>query len=100
MARLDPQDINAPIPAPEGCATSEEHEAWFTELSDEIRESADGDSKLLAEAIKARRAAHACAIERESNVILARLDRNKRAMAASNGAQRAPLRVVSGGHDR
>ncbi len=96
----DLEDINAPIPAPDRCATTEEHEAWFTELSDEIRASADGDSKLLAESIKARRAAHACAVERESNVILARLDRNRRAMAASNGPRRAPLKLVSGGQDR
>lgn len=93
---LETEDINAPIPAPDRCATSEEHEAWFTELSDEIRASADGDSKLIAEAIKARRAAHACAVERESNVILARLDRNRRALKTS-GQQRAPLRVVQGG---
>ena len=90
------EDIDAPIPAPEGCATCEEHERWFTELSDEIRASANGDSKLIAEATKARRAAHACALAREANVVLGRLDRNRRALKTS-GQQRAPLRAITGG---
>lgn len=96
----EPDQIDAPVPAPAGCASCLDHEVWFTELSDAIRSIADDDSKLLAEAIKARRAAAALAAQREEVVALARLDRSRRAMSASKGAQRAPLKLVSGGHDR
>jgi len=105
---VDAAAADAPIDPPEGCVTSEEHERQFTamavkceELADSLEvdpESKSGSTvaKLIAESLKARRAASALAIEREKLVILARLDRNKRAMKSAGGNGRSPLRLMNG----
>jgi hypothetical protein len=107
MAFTDATDADAPIPAPEGCVTPEEHEREFTAMAIKCEELADSltiDSenkngstvaKLIAESLKARRAASALAIEREKLVVLARLERNKRVMKSAGGNGRAPLRIIA-----
>lgn len=103
----DAADADAPIAPPDGCVSAEQHEREFTAMAVKCEELADSltltdDSKngstvakLIAESLKARRAASALAIEREKLVVLARLERNKRAMK-SGGNGRAPLRLMNG----
>lgn len=103
----DSADVDASVEPPDGCVSAEQHEREFTAMAVKCEELADSlpldpDSrngsavaKLIAESLKARRAASALAIEREKLVVLARLERNKRAMK-SGGHGRAPLRLMNG----
>lgn len=85
-------DAPAPVTAPAGCATSEEHERQFCALATKCEELADGLAldgenangstvvKLLDAAIKARRAASALAKAREDDAFVADLERKRAAM--------------------
>ena len=93
---------DAPIAPPEGCVSPEEHERQFTAMAVKCEQLADAEgisgstvAKLIAESLKARRAAAALATEREKLVVLARLDRSAREMK-SGGNGRAPLRLMNG----
>lgn len=83
-------DDEAPEPAPEGCDTTLDHERKFGELADLAKEMADGEepgtaAKLLAESIKARRAASQLAARREDDAFVKRLERRRAAMLTSRG---------------
>lgn len=74
-----------PLPdPPEGCESGEEHERRFTELADFAedlaRKAVDTPAtvaKLIAEATKARRAAAACAKDREERAWVAALEKRR-----------------------
>lgn len=86
------------IPAPDGCATTEQHEREFTSLAafaetqarkvaegygkarGRVRPNPMGAMKILDTAIKARRAASALARAREDDALVMRLERRRQAL--------------------
>lgn len=86
-APADAPDVPLP-PAPDGCESTEAHERKFTALA-EFSEAmarelardpgkAGTAAKLIAEAVKARRAAAAIAKDREQRAFVAELEKRRR----------------------